>query len=250
MIGGDNIQLFPNLNAGVAILTVNTALHSQFTLNPGAPTNAATTIDNNTLFSHISKTINKNLLIDLAGAYGENRIRSSSTINPGTSNTTFSNSRNTSANGFVSLSGFYGLSWKRFSLGLSALGLYNQLHNNQFNIQYLNNQQNSFAPSLNNRLFLLSEGAEIGYQYTPEIRPFINAGLIQLPFYKNSSALSTPVVNGLLPQLDANKGGYRLGGGVSFIKKRFMLRIEEQYYNSASTFISWQTAVLVKYSFA
>lgn len=250
MLGGDNVQILPNLTAGVAVLTVNTALHSQFSVIPGAPTNTATTINNDTLFAHFSKIFTKNFLVDLAGAYGENRIRSTSTINPGTNNTALSYSRSKSANGFVTLSGFYGLNWKKYSLGLSGLGLYNQLHNNQFNIQSFNSQPTLFVPSLTNRLFLLSEGAELGYQYTQEIRPFINGGLIQLPFYKTSPNAVTPVVNGLIPQLNANKGGYRLGGGISYVKNRFLLRIEEQYYNSASTFISWQTAVLVKYSFA
>ncbi|RUR05012.1 hypothetical protein [Legionella sp. km772] len=73
-VGGNNIQLFPGLTAGLALFRVETQLGSQILLNPGFPTHSVQSIRNNTLFGHLLKEFQPNFFVDLSGAYGRNKV--------------------------------------------------------------------------------------------------------------------------------------------------------------------------------
>jgi hypothetical protein len=90
---------------------------------------------------------------------------------------------------------------------------------------------------------------ELGYKTEKSkltFMPFVGAGLIQIPVYSTSRP-TTPIVNGALPQLIINQNGYRAAAGVTLLHNKFMVRLEEVYYNAGNVFTTYQTIAHLKY---
>ena len=96
------------------------------------------------------------------------------------------------------------------------------------------------------------ENVEVGYNLEkfPLWTVFANTGLVQVLSFTNSRALIGVPINGFSPQLNLDKNGFRVGGGLGYTHKQFTVRIEEQYYSAGSTYSSYQTLLGIKYAFA
>ena len=105
---------------------------------------------------------------------------------------------------------------------------------------------------LSNKSWFLMENVELGYNLEkyPSWIPFVNAGLVQVLSFQNSRPLVSIAINGISPQLNLDKNGFRLGGGLAYTHKEVTLRLEEQYYNAGNIFRSYQTILGIKYALA
>lgn len=246
-VGAEHIVLANKLNAGLYILKVDTSLTSQFSIVPNSVAHSSQSIHNYTLFGHARKTLSERFSVDFSGGYGQNKIASGVWTVQNTPDINFGTANRRSVNWFSGINGIYLQSWKKLSLKANIGALYSQLDSKNYSLFYENTAQT--IPHQRNKVTWLTEGAEFGYSLTPEITPFVNAGLIQVVQFSNiPSDLPVPV-NGLLPQLNMNKNGFKVGGGLVYNKKQFTLRLEERYYNSAGTFNSFQTTAALEYRF-
>jgi len=249
-IAAGNVQLAKDFSAGLALFKVDTNVLSNVFISPGSPANSKQTVHNNTLFGHVLKRFKEYYYLDLAGAYGQNKIASQSWILPNTpiSQYGFANSR--SNNWFTSLTGLYSRPWKNFLINANARLLYSQTDAGNYFFNYQSSPLPQPVQALTNKVWFAMENIELGYKFKPTVPlvPFVNAGLIQVLSYTNSRTLiDSTLINGTLPQLSMNKNGYRLGGGFSYSYKRLTLRIEEQFYNASGTFKSYQTVAGIRY---
>lgn len=248
-VGGNNIQLRKDLKAGVAILKGNSGVTSQSKLQPSGPSEAGRTIRNDSIFGSLTQTLKNKWSLNLSGAYGINHTISTSFINPNTPKTLIAHSSNQSSNWFVSLASLYNNKWKKVSLAGGVVMLYNRSHSGISKVFFDSRLPPSTVAPLTNEMALVSESAEFGYTLADQFKPFISAGLVQIVHTKSSRRTLPPAINGLIPQLNATKSAFKLGGGISVVGKQWMVRLEEQYYNSATTFISRQTILSLRYKF-
>lgn len=246
-LSGDNVVLMPGLIAGLSILKVDTKVNSKMLVQPSAFTSVRQSIRNYTLFGHVLKNINKQWAVDLSGAYGTNNINTSSILAPGTPLTQYGAAKNASSNWFLGLTAAYSKPWKKFLFSANAKVLYSQINSGAYVFNFAPQNSSLLIAPLTNKVTYIMENAELGYHVTPSFMPFVNAGLVQVAQFKNSRPLIVTPINGTLPQLNMNKPGYRVGGGLSFNRKSWSIRLEEQYYNSNNTFKSYQTLLGLKY---
>lgn len=247
-----NILVAPSWTVGMSLFRVDTSLNSQIFINPGVPADAHQETHNDSLAGHVLKQFSPKYFIDIAGAYGQNRVNTQSTIMPGTRSSQIGSARNTNHSGFASVAGIYTRPWKNFSLIASARVLYSQVNAGSyaFTFNTANLPAQTVLP-LTNKVWFLMENAEIDYKFDKTrfpFRPFVNAGLLQVLSFSNSRPVIGAVINGVSPQLSMNKDGYRVGGGLSLNHKNITVRVEEQYYSSAGTYSSLQTIAGIRYT--
>ena len=251
-IGGNNIFLFPGLTAGVALFRVETQIGSQLFLNPGIPARASQSIRNNTLFGHVLKQFKPNFFMDLSAAYGKNKLNTTSFLNMGGAGEQVGYANTYSTNWFASLMGVYTKTWKRWLMNANGRILYSTVENGRYSFFFQTAFPTQVVEPLSNKSWFLMENVELGYNLEkyPAWIPFVNAGLVQVLSYQNSRPLVNIAINGITPQLNLDKNGFRLGAGLAYTHKQFTLRLEEQYYNAGSVFTSYQTILGVKYAMA
>lgn len=244
-----NVQITPSWTAGMAIFKVNTTVNSQLVLNPGLPSTSEQITHNNTLFGHVLKQFTSQFFLDLAAAYGQNKVSTQSwIINPGVPQIGHAQSHSNS--GFASLTALYSRPWNNFVLNANGRLLYSQVSSGRYPFTFAPTFPNQIVEPLTNKALFLVENAELEYKFQPTImplNPFINGGLIQVLQFSNSRETINTPINGISPQLNLNKNGYRLGGGLSFYHKQLTIRIEEQYYQSGGTYSSYETIVGLRY---
>lgn len=252
--GADHISLSQSIMAGLYYFRIDTALASQFLFTPGTVTTSEQTITNDTIFGHVLKIFTPQIYVDLAGGYGYNRFVTFTEIaaSPGGLQPTEAHERHNNDNWFISLNGIYRKSWQKFLLRANLGVLYSEIDTGSYN--YIFPATTTFAnvAPLVNRSTLILENAEFGYSINSKLMPFIDVGLIQVAQFSNSRPLmsAATVINGSLPQLNMDKSGYRLGGGVSYNYKNLSMRLEEKYYNAGGTFESLQTLASLEYQFS
>lgn len=250
-VSAGNINLAPSWTIGLALFRVNTDVQSNMFLDPGVSGSASQEIRNNSLGMHVMKQFSPNIFLDLAGAYGQNNVRTRSKIMPNSLEEQTAYGRSNNDSGFASLTGLYTRSWNNFTLLSSLRALYSQVNAASYSLQFNANEPAQTVLPLTNKVWFLMENAEISYSThaaTFPLKPFVNAGLLQVPSFSNSRSVVGTPINGISPQLSMNKGGYRLGGGISFQHKNWTLRLEEQYYNSVSVYTSYQTLASIHYA--
>ncbi|MFI4962646.1 MAG: autotransporter outer membrane beta-barrel domain-containing protein, partial [Legionellales bacterium] len=244
-VGADNITLRKDLLAGLYYFNVTTSFNSQSLLMPFTVNQSQQTINNNTIFGHVLKTFNPNWYMDLAGGYGQNKL----TLLTATQTPLPFEANTHNDNWFVSLNALYRKTWTDFILKANVGAFYSQINTGPYQFVAIDQSLSQPVPALVNKATLIMENAELGYNLNPELVPFINGGLIQVAQFSNSRPVVSAVINGSLPQLNLNKNGFRLGAGITFKHKQLSLRLEEKYYNSAGTFISYQTFLGLEYQF-
>jgi hypothetical protein len=251
-LSGDNIKLPFKLFAGVLLFKVNTAITSQNSISPSVPSITNQSTNNNTLFVHALRPLTDTFYIDAAGAYGQNKISNQIWIIPDVSTQNSGYSNGTSSNWFTILSALYRKEHMKFIFSGNMRLMYSQTSNDASTMVFpsQDNTQTIIIPSLVNKAGYVIENIELAYSLTPEFRPFVDGGLIQVAYYSNSRPTIGAVVNGSIPQLYMNKNGYKLGAGLEMNRKHYTLRLDQQYFNSANTFINNQTTITFKYLFS
>jgi hypothetical protein len=248
--GADHISLGSSMMAGLYYFRIDTALASQFFFSPTPVATSDQTIKNNTIFGHLLKIFTPQIYADVAGGYGYNQLETFTEL-AASPDALFAHARNNSDNWFVSVNGIYRRTWQKFLLRANLGVLYSQIDTPRYHYLFPATNEVIVVAPLTNKATLLLENAEFGYFINPKLMPFINGGLIQVAHFSNSRSLLNPasIVNGSLPQLNMNKSGFRLGGGVTYSYKNVTMRVEEKYYNAGSTFQSYQTLASLEYQF-
>lgn len=250
--GADHISLGSSLMAGIYYFRVDTDVNSKFILDPTPLTVSNQSIKNDTIFGHLLKIVTPQVYVDFSGGYGYNKINTFTSIAPLTTNQLVAQAHNNNSNWFLAVNGIYRKTWQKFLLRANLGVLYSQIDSGSYSYLFpVENTTLSVNP-LTNKATLILENAELGYYINPKLMPFINGGLIQVASFSNSRPLldASSVINGSLPQLNMDKNGFRLGGGISYTYKNVTLRIEEKYYNAGGTFHSNQALASLEYQFS
>lgn len=261
-IGAGNVLLSPEWTAGVALFRVDTSVRSQNFLSPGVPSNAKMTSRSNLLFGHLLKQIKPHVYLDLAGAYGQNKLNTQTQILTGgvlvsrrsprvTPSSLAGVSSSNTSNWFTSLTALYSKPWNKFLVNANGRLLYSRVNAGSYLFTYQSALPSQTVQAITNKAVYLMENVELGYKLDQKrlpLTPFVNAGLVQVLHFSNSRPLVNAArIVGVVPQLSLDKNGYRLGGGATFQHKNLSIRLEEQYYRASSTYSSYQTIAALKY---
>jgi hypothetical protein len=248
--GADHISLGPTMMAGIYYFRVDTAISSEFTFNPSPFVVSDQTIKNNTIFAHLLKIFTPQLYVDVAGGYGYNQFDTYTVVDT-SPDPLYAHARNNDDNWFISVNGIFRKTWHKFLFRANLGVLYSQIDSSRYNYLFPAFSTFQIVDPLTNKATLLLENAEFGYFINPKLLAFVNGGLIQVAKFTNSRPLLNQafIINGTLPQLNMNKDGFRLGVGAAYSYKNVTVRIEEKYYNSSSTFQSYQTLAALEYQF-
>lgn len=247
-VGADHIELNERTSLGLYYFRVDTQVTSQFSISPTPPTLANQNVNNNTLFAHILRGMGTKWYVDLAGAYGQNQVNTDYNLLAEPTGGPLAFAKNQTTSWLATANVIHFRSWKKFAIRMNVAGLYTATISKAYPL-ILNTRDIIAITPLTNQVVLIQESAEIGYPLTTKCSPFINGGLIQVAFFNNSRPLIFEPINGILPQLNLNKDGFRLGGGLTFQGKKMTLRIEGKYYNSGNTFRSTQAVASWEYRF-
>ena len=245
-LGADNIQLAPSVYAGLFLFRVDSFLDWQTSLVPAASSTSSQTIHNNTITAHILKRFNPNFFMDIGGGYGRNQVHTE-TFTDGPGELGVANYHN--SNWLANINGIYHQTWDCFDFTGSAGVFYSQIDTNAYNYDVASVAVTIPVAQLINKVTMITENAEVGYQATQRIRPFVNGGLFQVVQFSNSRPIIFTPTAGVLPQLVMDQNGFRLGAGFGVQYKRVNLRVEEKYYNAGNTFVSYQTLATAQMSF-
>ena len=249
-VGGDNVRFYnDSMIAGLYYFHINTNVNSQFLVNDTPQINSYQSIDNNTLFGHIRKAIDKQFAIDLSSGYGQNDINSQSYAQQNTPQQFGAFSHYYGYNWFAAINGLYNTSWDKILLNASMGILYTQIDNDVYPVAFDSGLPPALRDSVNNHVIYLMENVELGYKLNSAWTPFINGGLLQVGNFGGTPTGVVPQINGSLPQLSLDRSAYRVGGGLMYVRNQFTLRVEQKYYNSHDTFTSNQTIVGLEYRF-
>jgi len=245
---GNSIYLgYGGIIAGLGVYRVETSFDSEQRLSPQFLTTVKQTVKNNTLYGHIGKPLSKNFYVDATAGYGQNKVTALNDINPGTTSALSGSANYKGYNWFGSLAGYYTKPWQRFIFKGNAIVLYNKLHYNTYAIKYTTPVT---VNALTNKSIWVSENAEVHYRLNKAVTPYLTAGLSQVPHVSsNRASLTTPVVGGL-PQLNAQKSGYRVGGGVRIAHKEVLLTLQYKYYDAGHVYRSNQGGATLSYFIA
>lgn len=246
---GENFKLTKKLNFGFALFKIDTNLNSQVNLSPTPFSISKQKIENHTIFAHLLKQLNSNILGDISGGYGQNKISSVTNIDPLSISPETGVSNFSGDNWFGALTGIYIKPIKKFTINANIRALYSHVSNEESGLYLLNAQATQPILSSTNDVLFFIENLLLEYKLNNHISPFINAGLIQVAHYSSTTPTTTAVINGSLPQLAMNKNGYKFGGGLALRFKNSLVRVDQQYYNSGNTFINNQTIVSYRYLF-
>ncbi|KTC78514.1 hypothetical protein Lche_3303 [Legionella cherrii] len=248
--GADHVSLGQTMMVGVYYFGIDTELSSQFLLTPGSVTTSEQTIHNNTIFGHLFKIFTPEIYADLGGGYGFNKFITLTEIATEPV-PLIAQATNNNNNWFISFNGIYRKIWKKFLMRANAGVLYSQIDTGRYNYFFPATDTFQVIEPLTNKATLILENIELGYYIKPTVMPFLSGGLIQVAQFSNSRALINPasVINGSLPQLNMDKSGFRVGGGIAITYKNATIRVEEKYYNASGVFQSYQTLAALEYQF-
>ena len=246
-ISGGSLFISERILMGLGFYQVDSTVNTQTLLNPNPLIQNHQSIENNTVYSSISKVFSEQWLVNITGGYGHNTINSKLLFTPITSPSVQGLSKNSADNWFGSFSAFYYKAYRQFLFQGNLTYLYSYINTPDFNINYPS-FGNAPVASSNNKSNWLIENAELDFKMNQTITPFLSAGLIQALSSSPSQAPITAAIIGSLPQLSAFKSGYQAGGGVKFSHNRMSLIVQYKYYNSGNVYISNQTSATLSYS--
>ena len=240
-IGADHILLPQSLVAGLYVFKIDTNVTSQFLINPGTATFTNQNINNATLFGHVRKSFNPHFDIDLFAGYGQNALKSQTLLFAGTPSATMAFANYGNTDWFTGFNAIYKKSWNKILFKANAGLLYAQVNSPLYGLTF----QPVLTPQLvapgYTKATYVTEVVEFGYRLNDRLLPFINAGLIQVPGFNTNTVFGRNTIIGSLPQLNLDKSGYKVGGGLTYTHKDFTVRVEQKYYNADNTYTSNQT---------
>lgn len=247
--GVENIRVADKTYAGLTLFQIDSHVKSDTRLNPFEAILSKRTIANNMIFMHFLRNLNQSFSIDVQGSYGHSNVLNNTLIMEPIPLVGIS--RTASNSGLFGLTGSYHKPFKKVRLSTSVGSVYNYVRSGA-STAYLE----IFLPpesvrALTTQTVLLFENAELGYRYNNNFTPFVNGGLVQVPYFANSRAVvNSANLIGTLPQLVMNLPAYRLGAGISINRKYYSLRLEQKYYNAKNILVSNTTSLGINFKFS
>lgn len=164
-IGGNNVDLGNAWTAGLEIMKIDTILNSRIFISPGLPSKTHQNIQNNTLFGHLLKQLNPNWFLDFSGAYGSNKISTTTLVTlPLEEQIGAASSR--SSNWFANIMGLYSKNWNNWFIIANGRLLYSQVNNHSYSVLFQQQSLNYLVAPLAHKAWYLMENVELGYQKT------------------------------------------------------------------------------------
>ncbi|WP_367608384.1 hypothetical protein [Legionella sp. W05-934-2] len=242
-IAGNAFSLSQLGAVGVYLYRVDSKVNSQMLLAPGPLTTQNQDIKNDVVMVRLLKLIGF-LTFDASAGYG--RIKADNRVLfPATGVTGYGSSSNN--NWFASLTALFIKNYAKHYVSGNARVIYTNVKSGNYRLSYGPFGDSFFIAPNTTKATWIQENLEAGYHINELLTPFIHGGLIQVADFSNSRNLITSPIVGAIPQLNNNKSGYLIGGGVTLTHSQMTLRIEQQYYRTGSAYHSNQT--LAKFTF-
>lgn len=218
---------------GAGIYRVETDINTQTELSPFPQRTSAQSIKNNTLYGYGGKQFKPWLYAGLLGGYGQSKINATYFLAPNTTNFDSAYARHDSHNWFLSANGIAHKTYKQFQFRGHLGVLYSEVNSDAFAIPFT---VPANIPKFNNKTTWVMENLRVTAKHHPNVQPFLDGGLFQVTHSKDNLPGITAPINGSLPQLNANKSGYRVGGGVRLLKSPLTLDLRYQYYKAGQVY--------------
>lgn len=249
-VGGNNVTLNEYFSAGLFAYWINTSVNSKLWLPGFSFSDTDQSITNNSIYGHVLTHVKPSFFVDVAGGYGQNTGHFRTSVEfPGTK-TNYATGNNRGNNWFISGAALYSKQWNKLIINANVGVLHTEVNQRPYNLNFANFIATQFVDRLRTDATFILENAEIGYQATPMIQPFVNGGFLQVAnFNTNQSGVPVEFI-GAVPGLNLDKNGYKVGGGVSLSYKQYSLRVEQQYFKRGSIYSSNQTTVSLTANFA
>lgn len=247
LVGGNNFPIYKTMLAGIFIYRMDTNL----TFTQSALASTKETIHNNTIIGHVLKQVKPSLYFDVLGGYGQNQLSFKTLNNTEVTNQELGHAVSSGNSWFVGLKGIYSHSWTDFGLISSLAALHTEVNQNAYNyILFNSSPPNNFISPLSSKATFILENAELTYKRHATIQPFLNGALIQIVQKPDDRPNLATLSIGSLPNpnININKNGFAVGGGVSFKYKKLLLRLEQQYYQRGSIYHSNQSVATIRYA--
>ncbi|MFI4918542.1 MAG: autotransporter outer membrane beta-barrel domain-containing protein [Legionellales bacterium] len=239
LFGANDAKITDKLTGGVLLYSTKTSLKSKAIFYPQRPVNTHQDIRISNLAAHIVRAFKEHSYVDVMGGYGHGDMQNSTALSDGTQH---SNAKGDLHNWFASVSGGDVRSWRQFLIRSTITLLFSDVNQQSFNVH------SAFTPttvaSLINKSTYLLENAEITYQKSEKIQPFVSGGLLQVLQFSNSRpVISNVAVVGSLPEFNLDQNGFRIGAGLSYHYKQFSVRVEQQYDQRGTVYHNNQSII-------
>lgn len=225
-VGGDK-SFSQNVAAGLYIYRSNVSSFANITQE----------VTTDAFFGHILNQVYPDVFIDLAAGYG------ASDYNMHIDDLAYSHSLGDTY--FGSITGYYYKNYESILVNTNARLLYNITETDKANLIFTSGDTQSIESTSTKYIFSM-ENIELTYNSENSIRPFVNAGLVQV---LSSSQNNTFVPANTPGSLLFDENGYTVGGGLNFNYGNFSGRLEYTYYNANDVFKRQQTMAILKYRF-
>lgn len=245
-IGENFLKLSPKLFAGIYFFKTDIKTYAQNLLNPRPLKNFNQSVHNNMLYGHIISPLHPRFFLDIGAGYAQSQFSTDLKFNTGNISPVYGFARTNGHNWLAKVTGIYHRSWEKTVFRADVGFLLSQSTSDYYRYQFAQNILSSPVQSLLNHSDWTYENIEMGYAVTPHIMPILTAGLVQVVHSSNNHPLVSGTINGSLPQLSMDQGGFRVGGGVTLGYRNWNLRIEEKYYNSRNVYTNYQTLFILK----
>jgi opacity protein-like surface antigen len=245
-VGANTVSLPLGVMAGIYVYRVDTDVNAQFLLAPALPFVQTQSSKNDTALFHLLKRFGF-VVIDVAGAYGHNQINSKLIIAPNTAGASTGFGHSVNDAWFASIGTLFAKNWPDYYVKGNIRVLHSEVKSGNYQMVFMPTFNMLNVAPLTTKSTWVMENVEAGYKLSDMVTPFVTGGLVQAADYKATRPLiASPFVGGL-PQLNANKNGFKVGAGVTLTHDKLAVRIEQKYYKTGSIYSSNQTLVRMIY---
>lgn len=241
-VGIDNLRFNRKTSAGIYFFQIDSRTSSSVRLMPNDPSYSNSSTAINALFAHVSRKINRKLMVDFMGSLGQSKNSSLSNtekeegLDPGLTN-------KTNQTYLLGTTGTYSKRKKKLEFRMSAGALFNMVNSGVGYTYHLEPRAPQAGRPLVTKTGILFEGVKLSYRLDKKFIPYVSGGLVQVPYYSNSRpVINAAAILGPIPQLLMNQNAYRLAAGFTINRKSFSLKIDQRYYNSVNTLITHTTS--------
>jgi hypothetical protein len=229
-LGANHFHINDKTSAGIFLFHTITSLKSGLFLGLPPVLVSDQIINNNSLYGHILRQVKSNFYLDLSLGYSQNKTRFEDTLRyPLEVQTGQASTRG--HNLFEMVSAYLAQTKGQWSLREDLRVMHAYSHQRGYDIVYQPSLTQQQVSSFSNRSVYTMENVELTYNGYKLFQPFVNAGLIQVPYFQNSVNVNTVPVIGPFPELNLNQAGYVAGLGINATEGRHGLRLEFQYTN-------------------
>lgn len=238
-----NFKLNKNFSNGFFVYKLDNKINPSLLLPTPTSLQSSTA---HSLYAHLLSRLVQHFFIDLAGGSGQNATNYSPHLNSTSLYKNVYGNNNYSKNWFASATALFNHTWKEFVFNTNLTALHAEANPDPSAIY--------FSPLLNasllgidgqKKISFLQENAEISYQGHPFFHPFIDGGLLQMLSVGSAQQASFGFM-GPLSTLNFDSSAYKLGGGLAFNYKQYVLRLEQHYYQRGNLYHSNQSTLSFK----